>query len=155
MPHHSIMEEQKQVKHIIRRLKIRYTLYYLPFCLGVSILLAILMYKDPKRFISPLGAVIMLSNYIFAPFFVRWAAKRTARRLSQDQYIALERAAEIMDDSMEKKNINALLKAGKRYPEKELLRASQPSQDDTLLRAAQYTDNAPQEQLLRPSQDAK
>ncbi len=40
-------------------------------------------------------------------------------------------------------------------PAKELLRASAKPENDTLLRATQYTDEKAQEQLLRPSAEEK
>ena len=57
----------------------------------------------------------------------------------------------IYGDSRTAKSILTECGKLKANPRQEYLRASEKQDDDTLLRAANSTDNTPQEQLLRPS----
>ena len=71
------------------------------------------------------------------------------------QEILLKKDTNSLDDRDYRSAVN-LVMARETFapnPKKELLRPAQQPQDDTLLRATQYTDEKAQEQLLRPTTD--
>jgi hypothetical protein len=75
--------------------------------------------------------------------------RRFARSLSQEE---CELLGSTSDEEARKVSINAgqlLVEVRKLTPQKELLRASQPMPDETLLRASVRSEDVPQEQLLR------
>lgn len=93
--------------------------------------------------------------YLFVGIMmVSWDRKRKQllSELAAEDKELLERVSESLGRS-EHKQMRKLLekqKAVEVIAEKELLRPSQATQDETLLRAAASTDTTPQEQLLHP-----
>jgi len=96
-----------------------------------------------------IGAVALLDRLITRHF---------AKKMSAKDKDALEKYAQSSLRRPNKANLYKILaeyeKANRTVSaKKHFLRASQQTQNDTFLRAAAYTDNTPQEQLLRPAND--
>ncbi len=101
------------------------------------------------------------SPYFWIGFVILWAVhflvdKHTkqefAKQMTRQEFEILQQARETVKSYYNRGTIIELTQVYQdRSPKEELLRPFQQTQDDTLLRAAQYTADTPQEQLLRPA----
>lgn len=86
-----------------------------------------------------------------SPFLLsRWMGLRFSRGLSKEDRELIPHAKTVPVRAQD--SFDYLQRACKINPQMEYLRSSQQTQGETLLRAATYTNDTPQEQLLRPSQ---
>jgi hypothetical protein len=147
MPDKTPNEEQEQ----ITRLGSHWLHYDITWCL-VTALTAILLLCC-MSFIHPvLGFGILLPLMGFAVYSLwHWSLHRYIRHLSKEDRELILRVSEA--DPATASKFGSLLSACKVDAQKEYLRPSQPTQDDTLLRAAAPTENAPQDNLLRAIQN--
>jgi|GEM_PF-7102150 len=103
--------------------------------------------------LNPLIATAALFSLggLCCKFSCQWQARGFAQSLREDERILICRYVRTSDHMLY--SVDHLVKACSRSVEKEeLLRSSTQPEDNTLLRAAQYTDEKAQDQLLRPAQ---
>jgi len=140
MPVDILTEEQRRRADTIEKRWARY--FIVAQAIFMFVLGAISVFIPNEKF--------FIKNFIFGMmiffgglYVMRFAARLFVRRLSPD-----ERSLIIQADN---KDSRQLLNACKINSKNELLRASTEPQDDTLLRAATFTETTPQDQLLRPA----
>ena len=85
---------------------------------------------------------------------LEYAKRKFAKELTEEEYALLFEATHTSSNRYERNAAQQLTKAYQKiHPKTEYLRASQQPKDETLLRAAQNTDDTPRDQLLRPSEN--
>ena len=94
----------------------------------------------------------MMSGGCIHPLVNRWKVKKVVRSLSEDEREMLARSANMIQNFNEENAVRKALQHYRVHPEKVLLRPSQETDDNTLLRAATQTEDTAQEQLLRLTQ---
>ncbi len=147
MPDETITEEQKQLKRILKRWTFSYARLSLTIMVPIVCGLLVLHFHPLHHSIS----MAILALFFRLPFFLnRLFTKYFVKRLSADEREVLTHIAKTSTDTWELNRVKELI-GSPRSQASILLRASQQPQDDTLLRAAQYTDDTPKEQLLRPT----
>jgi len=156
MPDETITEDE-QVKRLLNRwfsLRMKYAL--ISGFIGIA-LTACVAFRIPsvKVILPPLAPLIGGLLGSLPIYLATWYAMRQfVRRLTDNEREIL---IQIPDEAIHAygKPIKDMRKTvHKIHPQREYLRPSQqPIQDDALLRAAQYTETTPQDQLLRPSTD--
>lgn len=162
MPNSTLTEEHKEVKRLINRWRYRHGILIKAILLSLfgmvllNVLEIVLKYLFPAFFAHLTRELLTMLMAAIAVWLIFRNRIAFIRRISPAQIELLERTSHIADNK-EKKLIMQMLEECERfklpYNEEQLLRASQPTESgDTLLRAAAYTDNTPQDQLLRPSQ---
>lgn len=152
MPDHSLTEEQK---HQISSLRERWSKYALQTI--ALYFFSIFLFPLFIRNVTVRTVIVYVGISIGIHLYLVWAARRFVQRLpSEERELIIQASSNVEASSNRKKKqvfAESLVKACKAAAlQKELLRPSRLSQDDTLLRAATMTDTTPQEQLLRPSQ---
>ena len=145
MPDNIQTEEKEQVKRLLKR----WINYDAKWCIFTAIIVVLLICcaNIPNSF--PISFILMPVTALACYFLWRWSLQRFIRRLSKEDRELLVRVAK--DDAYTHPNFDSLLKACKINPQIEYLRPSQQTQSDTLLRAAAYTEERTQDQLLRPT----
>ena len=148
-------EQQIQVKKLLARLhrqRVVAAYAYASFILGMLLFFRLIF--PPSSLYGCLPIFIINGFGAYKAF--RWATKRFVRQLAPTERNLLNKAADIPLSSREKYEHKELVEVFQQIPpQAQYLRASQkPQNDDTLLRAAQYTNETAQEQLLRPTDNA-
>ncbi len=144
-------EEQKRIKPILKRWQ---THYLKALILTMSIICSLYLFLPPTDMITTklvFVAVVILAGIAY-PLIYRWSVKKFVSSATDEERKTLFALSEAVFDALP--NARELRDACKMNAQKELLRASQQTQSDTLLRAAAYTDEKAQEQLLRPTDEA-
>ncbi len=135
-------------------------------------------HKFSFRYILALGIpaflAVMVLTFTASPFVVaflcggggwlivsasrlgRWhSLKRFMRKITPEEYELIESVSTMRLSEDERKFVTQTrIDYAKINPQAEYLRASQKAEDDTLLRAAAYTDATQQDQLLRSADNA-
>jgi|GEM_PF-7071823 len=150
MPNTTHSEKQNQVEDFIKRARQYYQKKLRPFLFVQTLLLMggilIWLLKLPLF----LAILCVASVFVVFSFSIRFVVNKFARQMTQEERSMLE---DISDITLPSSESEGLLKIKKAYdnvnPQKEYLRAATKTEDGILLRAATYTDTAPQEQLLR------
>ena len=111
---------------------------------------------DTPKIWEPRITLFILQTYLIFFLIPSYFRKRRIflNSLTSEEIAMLERASHIADKATHKEAQKLLSDRQEVQSDmtKELLRASTEPQDDTLLRAATYTDERAQEQLLRPTE---
>ncbi len=152
MPATALIEKQNQVEAFIKRARHYYRKKLRPFLLVQTLLLigGILLWilKLPLY----LAILCFASVFVVFSFSIRFVVNKFVRQMTQEERSILEDISAITLPSTEAEGLLRIKKAYDNVnPQKEYLRASQPTQDNALLRAVTYSDNTPQDQLLRPA----
>ena len=125
MPDNSLTEE-RQSKMLIKRWRINTLAWYLFATFGLATCITLLTFPYVYLFVM---LIVLYMQLPLSRWASKWSTKLFLRSLTDDERESLQH-----------------------FAQKELLRASVKTKDDTLLRAAQSADNTPQDQLLRPTQ---
>jgi hypothetical protein len=143
-------DKQNQIKRIIKRWHTHNTLGFLSLvCVVVGV--SIVLVSRGFDFDNLASTTIWLTIVCFSAFISRLFMNRFATRLTIEEQEALKQYKEADLSPNQKLIADQLLNISRRtHPERELLRASSPNQDDgTLLRAAAHGNEIPREELLR------
>lgn len=155
-------EEQKQVKKFFERwssFRGRTETPYILVLIASLFLFFVMTKKIDENYLGTYVAVLAIFLAAYSAFaFSLWKhhSKQFIHNLTPSEYEMLTNIdlKSLRDD--ESLEIGRLLRLYQKVnPQKELLRASAEAQEDTLLRAAAYTETTPQDQLLRPADDDK
>lgn len=163
MPDITPTEDQKQLKAILKRWRFLSSalfsvLFFITFgTAGVAVAIYLAKFFGVKRtdifFISQLCGTIIACAIV-----MKWIISRHnfVRKLSENDIQLLTNADKLLGQRECKKAAEILneYRSSGYDKREELLRASTQLQDDTLLRVAAYTDETPQDQLLRPTQNS-
>lgn len=155
-------EEQQQINSVLIRWNKYYErfnsslVWFLLIIASTSFLLLYFGFLMLDLWILILLPAVLLGVFTLPDRIYQLSIKHFAKKLSTKEKFALHKFTSQHTWSDEEKNARCLasifLREVKFKPDKEYLRPSQQSQDETLLRAAASTDTTPQEQLPRPSQ---
>ncbi len=152
MPDKTITEEEKQVKRIIKRWRILDLQWTMIYVFSTMVLFFFIIKAYAPQWVHNLAIIsMMLTQYFMMQSLSRITLKKVLNSLSLDERNALVRYSDANNLTLQGQMVAKALRTYKVVPQIELLRASTEPQDDTLLRAATYTDDTPQDQLLRPT----
>ena len=151
MPDTTTYEERQQARQLLNQ--------YLGLVANktffLSLLVAMLMIIYVSLENHPLEIYFLLAGLVVSLYTVRVARLLRREFIGQMTAQELDLIARTPNEAInkeEKKAAKNLIKAYQKVnPEWEYLRPSHKTQDETLLRAAAYTETTPQDQLLRPS----
>jgi MFS family permease len=155
-----LTEEQRKIAHLYiayHRISLPVTLAFACFMLVSSIVDIFFKHSFPFwRIIFIVSALLLLLMFLSA----KRNETKWLKNLTEEERTLLERAAESRGQSpfYSGKTAKDILKAYHKVEvnaEKELLRASTPSHDGTLLRPTTENHETPKEELLRASEEAK
>jgi hypothetical protein len=157
-----INEKQKKVKNIVNRWnRVQFRLILVTMSAPLLGLLFSRFARHNTWFTILLACWFLCSICIGLAFDV-WFRRNYCRNLTLEEIAALERAPniEVIESALRKQSAfgtkqtaSQILTQYRRMqskPESELLRASKPTDSDTLLRPATNANETAQEQLLRP-----
>lgn len=161
VPETILTEEQKQMSQLLRRCRqahciFRNAILCATISCAVWVLLAVLLNRRIGTIfvVNPLLLYLLFLLSLVGRVCVLSSKRRHfVRQLTIEEKELLERASQIAPKSARETAVQVLRihENLRQSDEQNLLRASQQTQEDTLLRAARYTDTTPQDQLLRPS----
>ena len=152
MPDETITEEQEQVAQLFTRYELycsKWSCAYLPL-----LAFSFVMYFHLCEMYNPLVIMFLFIGIwgVVPHLLYRYTAARFARLLSEEERKMIEPPGYVFAEQREQDTFDHLMKASAKItPRTEYLRASAKPEDNTLLRAAQYTDEKAQDQLLRPA----
>ena len=149
--------EAEQVKRLLKRWHNAESIFIAMYQCAPKIAIAsfimgiIFSFFAPKQipYIVPFFSSPML-GYIFMR--IRARRREFLIELTEEEKILLERHSTNQKDSIRREVLNILKSHREIQLSQELVRPSEEPQDETLLRAAQYTTDTPQDQLLRPTE---
>ncbi len=157
MPEILSIEEQKVNQAIKRLLRIN----WIGVGVGLSFAFSGLFYMmlshahhDLRTKVGEFALTAFFGSLLLALWYLNTCYRKYVKEFSaQEIAILRSKAASNGQANYDASIAKALiLKYDRLKPEQELLRASQPTENgDTLLRAAQHSDETPQGQLLRPT----
>jgi len=158
MPDETITQEQEQLKRLLKRWHNAESIFIAMYQCAPKIAIAsfimgmVLSFFAPNQisYIVPFFSTPML-GYIFMR--IRARRREFLLELTDEDKILLERHSTNQKDNIRREVLDILKSHMEIQLSQELLRPSRLTQDDVLLRATQHTDTAPQDQLLRPTDE--